>query len=73
MVRKQFHLTPEQCKAIKQAAKRTGASESEIVRRALDAVLLYRSHGKPESRERFDRSQLYEERLDKLLAAVRHG
>ena len=39
LVRKQTYITPEQDRAIKRLAKRYGASEAEIIRRALTGWL----------------------------------
>lgn len=62
MVRKQLHITEEQDRNLKRRARDLGVSEAEVVRHALDDVLL-----KQPGKAGYGRDI-----LDRLLAHTRH-
>ena len=88
MVRKQVYIRTDQDERLRQGARQTGLSESELIRRGIDSVLavarppvldkeagmslirLLKERAKlPPSREggyKFNREEIYEERLNEL-------
>jgi hypothetical protein len=55
MVRKQLYLEESQDAALKKRARELGVSEAEVVRRALDEVLLETRTRNPRSRKALER------------------
>ena len=43
LIRKQLYIRPDQDRALKQAAREQGRSEAELVRQAIDEVILQRA------------------------------
>lgn len=65
MVRKQIVIEPEQERALEQAARALGISQSAFIRQAIDAMLA-------ESEERLRREQAWERLVDGFRWADRH-